>query len=379
MMADLKTQGVLANTGDVSSERLMSLDALRGFDMFWIVGAGNLVEAFHDLGEGGVAGFLANQLSHRAWEGFVFEDLIFPLFVFMMGVAAVYSLGKISGHDGRRAAHIRLLRRTIVLFLLGVFYYGGLSHHYSEIRFLGVLQRIALCYGFAGLALLHLKPRALTILLVALLAGYWALLTFVPAPGQPAPSFEVEKNWANYIDRQYLIGRLNDGSWDPEGLLSTLPAFGSALLGVLAGLLLKDRRFTPEKKALYLLLAGIGLTAAGYLWGLQFPIIKKIWTSTFVLVAGGYSCILLAAFYWIIDIQRWQAWTPPFIWIGTNALAIYFARQIIPFQKLAERLVGGEIQARAGAYGELLVAVTSLTLLVWFARYLYQKKIFLRV
>lgn len=379
MTAERLLQGELPDAGGAGTERLMSLDALRGFDMFWIVGAGDLVEAFHDLGEGGVAGFLANQLSHRKWEGFVFEDLIFPLFVFMMGVAAVYSLGKITGHTGRRAAHLRLLRRTAVLFLLGVFYYGGLSHHFSEIRFLGVLQRIALCYGFAGLALLHLKPRGLAILLVALLVGYWGLLTFVPAPGQPVPSFEVEKNWANYIDRQYLIGRLNDGSWDPEGLLSTLPAIGSALLGVLAGLFLKDQRFTPEKKALYLLLAGIGLTIAGYLWGLQFPIIKKIWTSTFVLVAGGYSCILLAAFYWIIDVRQWRRWTPPFIWIGTNALAIYFARGIIPFQKLAERLVGGDIQGFAGAYGELLVAVTSLTLLVLFARYLYQKKIFLRV
>ncbi len=365
-------------TGGTGAERLMSLDALRGFDMFWIAGGGTLFKAFHGLGSDGVSGFIANQLSHRDWDGFVFEDLIFPLFVFMMGVAAVYSLGKIAGTEGSKAAHVRLLRRTVVLFLLGVFYSGGLSHHYSETRFLGVLQRIALCYGFAGLVVLHLKPRGMVAVFLALMLGYWALLTFVPAPGQATASFEVGKNWPNYIDAHFLPGKPYNDTWDPEGLLSTLPAFGSGMLGIFAGLLLRDRRFTQQKKAAFLFAGGLILLAVGYTWGHQFPIVKKIWTSTFVLVAGGYSCLLLAAFYWVIDIQGWRAWTPPFIWVGSNALGVYFAAQIIPWQKLAERLVGGEIQARMGAYGDLLIAVTAVTLLVLFARYLYKKQIFLR-
>lgn len=365
---------------ELPSERLLSLDALRGFDMMWIVGAGSLVDALHKVSNAGVTGFLANQLEHRKWEGFVFEDCIFPLFVFMMGVAAVYSLPKMVAREGSGAAHLRLLKRTLLLFLLGVFVNGGLSHPFDQIRYMGVLQRIGLCYGFAGLALLHLRPRNLVILSAALLLGYWALLTFVPAPGQAVPSFEEGKNLTDYIDEHYLIGAKHAGKpWDPEGVLSTIPAVGGALLGVLAGYFLQDRRYTPQQKAAYLFAAGLVFVVLGYAWGFQFPVIKKIWTSSFVFVATGYSCMLLSLFFWVIDIQKWRGWATPFVWIGTNSLAIYMARAIIPFPKVAERLAGEAFRGIFGDYNELVTALVALGLIFYLAKFLHKKNIFLRV
>lgn len=360
-------------------ERLLSLDILRGFDMFWIVGATSLVGGLEKLRPGGVLGFLKSQLTHRAWDGFVFFDMIFPLFVFMMGVAAVYSLKKMVATAGMAKTHVRLVRRTVILFLLGILFSGGLSAPFAEIRIMGVLQRIALCYLVAGLAFLHLKPRGLAVLFVTILAGYWALMTFVPIPGQSAPSFEPELNWSNYVDKHFLPGRLHDGNWDPEGLLSTIPAFCSALMGVFAGLLMKNSRVAPKRKVVYLIGSGIACVVVGYLWGLQFPVIKKIWTSTFVLVAGGYSLILLGLFYYVIDIKGWRAWGTPFLWIGSNALAIYLSARFIPFRNIAECFVGGSIAEAAGAYSEIMLAGAGLTLVVLWARFLYSRKVFLRI
>ncbi len=172
-------------------------------------------------------------------------------------------------------------------------YYGGIKHGWQDIRFLGVLQRIAICYLFAALVFLNFNLRGLIATFVALLAGYWALMTFVPVPGIGAGHFGPDQNLANWIDANYLPGRLWDKTRDPEGLLSTLPAIGTCLLGVFAGMLLRDIRLKPQQKSLWLIGAGTVLVLAGHLWALQFPIIKAIWTSSFVLVAGGYSAILL--------------------------------------------------------------------------------------
>lgn len=166
---------------------------------------------------------------------------------------------------------------------------------------------------------------------------------------------------------------------DPEGLLSTLPAVASCLLGVFAGLLLKNPALPDRKKVGYLIAGGLACLAAGWLWHLNFPVIKKIWTSSFVLVAGGYSCLLLAAFYQVIDVWKWQKWAMPFVWIGANAITIYFGGRFIDFEGLATLLVGGEINHCFGAYGELVLALTTLALGFWFLRFLYQRKIFLRL
>src|SRR2546430_3538442 len=356
-----------------TSPRLMSLDALRGFDMFWIVGAESLVEGVSQTAPTGITKFLAEQLDHVEWEGFRFYDLIFPLFVFIVGVSLVFSLSRTIQQFGRGEALKRVFRRSALLFVIALIYSGGLSHRWPDIRLLGVLNRIALCYFFAGIAFCYLRSRSLVVLCSALLAGYWALMTFVPVraihleknhleqlaaqtgitnavtlfhstTNRVTGAFDKGMNLANHLDFQYLPGKRWDTYWDPEGLLSTIPATATCLLGVFAGLLLQSQSIPNQRKVHYLLASGALGVMAGFLWGLQFPVIKKIWTSSYVLVAGGYSALLLGAFYQVVDIWKYQKWCQPFVWIGMNSITIYMANNIIGFRQLAARLVGGDLQ-----------------------------------
>ncbi|CAN0505705.1 unnamed protein product, partial [Phaeothamnion confervicola] len=178
----------------------------------------------------------------------------------------------------------------------------------------GVLQRIALAYLFSGLIFCYFGTRGRVAACAGLLVGYWALMTFVPVPGVGAGNFESGRNLANWVDKQYLPLRKWDGDYDPEGLLSTLPAIANCLLGVFAGQLLKGP-FGSYKKVLTLLAGGALCVLAGWLWGESFPVIKKIWTSSFVLVAVGYSAVLLGLFYLVVDVWKFQWWARPFVWI----------------------------------------------------------------
>ncbi len=412
------------NSSPVAPEtrRVVSVDALRGFDMFWILGGDAIAQALKKMGGDGkgfissAAGAFGDQLDHVEWEGFRFYDLIFPLFVFIVGVSIVFSLAKLVEREGKAAAHKRVLRRFVLLFMLALIYSGGVSQHWPDIRLLGVLNRIALCYLFASLLFLNFRWRGLIVACVSLLVGYWALMTFVPSPDlrrvdetgrllNPAmnitnASSTAQLNWAttnrvrgtfapglnlaNYLDAKYLPGKKWDKIWDPEGLLSTLPAIGTCLLGVFAGLLLQNRRLADQRKALWLVGTGVVMVAAGFAWGLQFPVIKKIWTSSYVLVAGGYSAMLLGVFYYVIDVRGHQRWAVPFVWIGANAITIYFAENIFNFERLAGRLVGGDVAGFLDAHltngtGDLVRACVGLLLAFALAGFLYRRKIFLRV
>lgn len=369
------------NNGGAASkpERVLSVDVLRGFDMFWIVGGGGIVAAIEKLGDNAVIHAAANQLKHREWEGFVFYDLIFPLFVFLVGVSVVLSLGRIRESEDGRVPYGRIIRRTLLLFVLGIIYSGGIAHGVQDIRLLGVLQRLALCYFFASLLFCHLDTRKLAVICVCLLLAYWAWLSFVPVPGLGTTSFAAGENWTNYLDQHFLPLRKHDGNWDPEGILSTIPTVATCLLGVFAGLLLKNPSVAHEKKGYYYIGAGIACLLAGYLWGLQFPVIKKIWTSSYVLVAGGYSCVLLGLFYQVIDVWKVRAWITPFLWIGSNSLVIYLAWNLVGFKLIAERFVGGDIYEGLGAAGDLAIITVSLGMVLCLARYLYQKRLFIRI
>jgi predicted acyltransferase len=372
------------------SGRLTSVDALRGFSIFWILGGDGLAWSLQTMtaDKGGVVATMgsavARQFTHVPWEGFRFYDFIFPLFVFTTGVAIVLSLPKLVEREGKAAAHRRVFRRFVLLFLLGILYYGGVSKEWPDIRLLGVLQRIALCYLFASLLFLYFRPRGLVVAFAALLVGYWALMTFIPVPGIGAGSFARDANLANWIDMHYLPGKKWDGAWDPEGLLSTLPAIGTCLMGVFAGMLLTNPRMQPGQKSLWLIGAGIASVLAGYLWGLQFPVIKNIWTSSFVLVAGGYSLILLGVMHQLIDVWGIKAWATIFIWIGANAITLYFLNNVASFEQFATRFVGGDMSAfldsvvTPGA-GYLAAYAGGLVVAVALAGFLYRRKIFLRV
>ena len=397
-----------------TSQRCVSVDALRGFDMFWIIGADSLVYALNRMTHSPPTKFLADQLDHAEWEGFHFYDLIFPLFVFIMGVSTVFSLSKALARGGRAAAMGRLLRRGALLFLVALIYSGGVTNAWPDMRLMGVLNRIALCYTAGGLLFCLFRPRALVAIAVALLLGYWALLACVPFPDvrpEPGGTQVITKeagftkvsqlnfqstnvvhggyvqgvNLANYLDQKYLPGRKYDGTYDPEGLLSTVPAIVTCVLGIFAGLLLRSADFCDKWKVIYLLSFGLAGVLLGNLWGLEFPIIKKLWTSSFVLVAGGWSALLLGVFYLIVDVWKCQWWCRPFVWMGMNSLTVYLANNFIGgFRKLAPRFVGGDVKIFLDAQfghgaGELAVSVTGLILAFAFVHFLYRRKVFFRL
>ena len=398
------------------ARRFLSVDALRGFDMLWIVGAGGLIHALAELAGNkttGVLHLLNSQLAHKEWEGFAFEDLIFPLFVFLVGVSIVFSLSKASTQGGKPAAARRICKRFVLLYIVALLYSGGVSEHWPDIRLMGVLNRIALAYLVAALAFLLLPPRGLVALCAGILLGYWGLMNFVSFPDlRPrTPTGELvseklvvrdvkELNWgstnrirgvfepgvnfAHYIDQKYLPGKKWDGTWDPEGFLSTLPAIGTCLMGVFAGLLIRSVRIGDQEKVFWLIGAGLVSLGIGFLWGQQFPIIKKIWTSSYVLVAAGWSALLLSAFYQMVEIWKWERWVQPFIWVGSNSIAIYLANNIIGFGRLANRFCGGDLSdfldhSIAPGAGDLLRAIVAIAIGLTLVAFLYRRKIFLRL
>src|SRR6478609_4624379 len=377
--------------------RAASVDALRGFTMFWIIGADGAAKALAEMLSGmgtipSTAGrIIGGQFQHAEWEGLHFYDLLFPLFIFVTGVAIVFSLTRLI-QQGKSTAHWRVLRRSLFLFALGLAYEGvskswpesAVSASWPDIRLLGVLNRIALCYLFASLLFLNLRLPGLVVAFVAILLGYWALMTFVPVSGIGAGSYAKDANLANWIDGQYLPGRKWNGDWDPEGLLSTLPAIGTCLLGVFAGLLLKEPRLQPHQKTLWLIGAGATMIALGVLWGLQFPIVKNIWTSSYVLVCGGLSALLLGVFHQVIDAWERRSWATIFIWIGASAITLYFINGVVGFQPLVTQLVGGDMGSFVDSHltpgaGSFLEHAVGVLLAVALAGFLYRRKIFLRV
>jgi predicted acyltransferase len=361
------------------TQRLVSLDALRGFDMFWILGMEELAAAVGKATDAPWAQVVASQLSHVPWDGFHFLDLIFPLFVFIAGVSSVFSLEKSLAVRGRAATFRKLLVRALVLYALGLWCYGGISKGVEEIRWLGVLQRIAIAGFAAGSAYLFLGRRGRWAACAGLLLGYWALMTFVPVPGGVAGDFAEGQNLANWLDARYLPGFKWNGDHDPEGLLSTLPAIASALLGVFAGEWLRRADRAPGRKVAGLLVAGVGLAAAGWAWHAQFPVIKNLWTSSFVLVAGGYSCLLLGGFYWLVDVAGCRRWAAPFVWIGMNPITLYLTHYFVEYKKIAERLAGGPVGAAFGHWEEAWIALLVVLLSLVLAWFLHARRIFLRV
>lgn len=427
--------------GSAGSSRLVSVDALRGFDMFWITCIAPIQAALCAMfPKSAPVAFIDTQLHHVGWEGFQFFDLVFPLFVFIVGVSTVFSLDKSLERDGLRAAIIRIVRRGIVLFLMGLLImYGGLNVPWPSIRLSGILQHIAVGYVGAGVVYCLFRKHvwAIGAVCVGLLVGYWALMTFVPirdikmnngnlaalaakaGDTNTAALFKKGENWsmqknspawaaaeklfyattnrvsgvyepgrnvAHHFDFQYLPGRKLGIYCDPQGILPVINCVACCILGLLSGMLLKTNSITPWRKVA--LLWGVGAAGAGlgWLWGLQFPVIKGLWTSSYVLVAGGYSALLLGVFYLVVDVWQKRAWCQPFIWMGANAITIYLLIDsgLFSFKSPALRIVGGDVRKFLDVHvtngcGDLAVALFAMVLTFWFLRFLYQRKIFLRV
>lgn len=365
----------------IPSQRLYSLDALRGFDMFWIMGAEEIVHAFaKTTGSSFWQGF-SNQLTHPDWNGFHFYDLIFPLFLFMAGVATPYSVGReLEKGASTKSLLLRVIKRGLTLVVLGIIYNNGLQLlPLSEIRFPSVLGRIGLAYMFANIIFLYTKERGQIIWFCSLLIGYWLLLKFTAAPGFEPGNLTMEGNFASYIDRTITPGHLYLDIHDPEGLMSTIPAIGTGLLGILTGNFLKHGNCTPQTKALRLFIAGAIALILAQIWNLDFPINKNLWSSSFVLNVGGYSLVLLSVFYYIIDVLGYKKWSFFFRIIGMNSILIYMSGAFINWEFTTNACFQWLGQLIGDPFNAVILAICYVMIKWLFLYFMYEKKVFLRV
>ncbi len=362
----------------ISSNRLLSLDALRGFDMFWIIGGEAIVHAAAKLTHWRWLEWFNGQMEHPEWHGFALYDLIFPLFLFIAGVAMPFSFEKrLARGDRRHALYQHVIFRGLLLVLLG-FIYNGLLKFNWPMRLPSVLGRIGLAYLFAGLIFLNTQLRGRILWIAGLLIGYWAALKLIPVPGFGAGDLSPGHTLTDYLDRLLIPGKLYRGDRDPEGLLATIPAIGTALIGAVTGQFLKDDRKSGYFKTAAMLLAAVACLALALLWNLNFPINKNLWTSSFVLLCAGFSLSLLALFYLVIDVWQLKGWTLFFVVIGSNSILIYMAPKFIDFAYTTHALFDGLLN-RTGAYQPLLWAI-AVVAVKWALLYvLYRKRIFLKV
>ena len=370
--------------------RLLSLDALRGFDMFWITGGEELFHVLAKTTGWAWAVFMADQFTHPEWNGFRIYDLIFPLFLFMAGVSTPFSLGsRLEKGDDKTKLLRKVVQRGLILVLLGIIFNNGIFHTPSaQMRYPSVLGRIGLAGMFAQIIYLYSSKRTnqrLVWWFGGILVFYWLLLLLVPVPNCGAGVLTMDCNLSSWIDRTILPGRLHRVIHDPEGLLSTLPAVATALLGIMAGNILRHpgrqdgRTTSPRQKIRQLVTAAVCLLVIGQVWGLVLPINKNLWTSSFACWVGGLSLLLLTLFYWIIDVQKYQRWTLFFVVIGTNSILIYLAQHVINYEYSVEALFGGIISTLP-KITQAFAGVVAYIGVQWALFYvLYRNKIFLKV
>ncbi len=378
-----------------TNRRFLSLDVARGITIAFMIMVNN-------NGGSGSWGFM----NHAQWNGLTPTDLVFPTFLFIVGVSTVFSTHARLAKGATRAQLARhTVQRAALLFLFGLIINGFPYFHLAHYRVYGVLQRIAICYLIVGLFYLwdHRVSTKIAALVVALVS-YWALLRFVPipgigTPGKDVPFMDMTQNLVSWIDRGIFPHHLyltwtEHNTRDPEGLLSNLPAVGTALMGLLTGIWLRTGKSLTAKFG-GLAAASMTSLAIGYLWSLEFPLNKNMWTSSFVLVAGGYSLALLALCFWTIEVRGWsKGWTWPWLVFGSNAIAVYMFSELFP-SILDDITVPAANGAREGIGGVIFhnvfahipdpgwaafgwsVSFTAVCFIpVWI---LYRKKIFLKV
>jgi len=368
-------------TSFVPQQRLYSLDALRGFDMFWIMGA---EEIFNKLSEATGSPFwnaIALQLTHPDWNGFHFYDLIFPLFLFLAGVATPYSVGReLEKGKSKNELLWRVIKRGLILVLLGIIYNNGLViKPISDIRFASVLGRIGIAYMLANIIYLYSSRRSQIIWFCALLIGYWIAMKVGHAPGFAPGDLTMQGNLASWVDRELLPGRLYLGIHDPEGLFSTIPAIGTGLLGILTGTFLKTSDLSGGQKCLRIAITGAVFIVLAQLWNLNFPINKNLWTSSFVLQVGGISLLLLSLFYYVIDVKGYKRWTFFFRVIGMNSILIYMSGRFINWSYTNDSLFGWIGSIISNPYNAVMLAITFVFVKWLFLYFMYKQKVFLRV
>ncbi len=365
-----------------SQKRILSVDALRGFVMFWIIGGGALVIGIVELFVDPLPEWFVYHTDHTEWIGFSAWDLIMPLFLFVVGVVIPFSFSKrLEMGQSKKSVQLKIYRRVLILFVLGMIAQGNLlTYDLGKIHiYCNTLQAIAAGYLIAGLAFLYLPLLAQIALAVGLMAGYWALMTFVPVPGHGTGILEPDANLALYIDKA-ILGGFRDGTtytW----ILSSLTFSASVLLGMFAGHLLRAKT-SDRVKLFWLVVLGLVCLGLGWTWTLdsplRFPIIKHLWTSSMVLWASGWSYLFLAAFYLVFDVWGFRKLAFPLVVIGANAIAVYMAVHVFDFRQIGDIFVAG-LTPHLGDYAPGIRYLTAFIVIWLILLFLYRKKTFIRV
>lgn len=379
----------------LTTKRLESLDILRGFDLFCLIILCPFLHAFNRTGDYGWMSPVMRQFDHVAWEGFAFWDLVMPLFMFMAGVSVPFAFSKyMSSGEGWGKIYKRIAKRVIILWILGMICQGNLlALNLNSLRILSnTLQAIAVGYLFSAVLFLHLKLRAQIIASALLLVIYWAVMSFVSIDGFGGGNFSASGNLAEWIDRA-VLGHWRDGAGINESgdvvfpawynytwILSSLNFIVTVMTGVFAGQILKSK-MSEVKKMKYLLFIGLGMVAAGWLWHLQMPVIKRIWTSSMVLVSSGYCFLLMALFYYIIDYKGFRkGWT----WlkvIGMNSIVAYMLSVevgVVNFSCISRSLFYGAEQYIGSGYYQLLLLCSNLAIVYALLYIMYKQRFFVK-
>ena len=358
------------------SRRLVSLDVFRGLTIAGMVLVNNPGSWDH----------IYWPLEHAQWSGWTPTDLVFPFFVFIVGVSIPLAFAnRLESGGSRRDLYLKIIRRTLIIFAVGLFLNGFPYFSLAEYRIPGVLQRIAVCYFFASIIFLNTRLRTQIFIAIALLLFYWALVKLVPAPGYAAGDLTKEGSLPSYVDRVVFGNHVwaQASVYDPEGLLSTIPAIVTALIGVLTGQWLRTEK-TRYEKAAGMFVVGAVCVAIGWAWNAFFPINKALWTSSYVFFTGGLALQFLALCYWLIDIKGYRRWAKPFEVFGLNAIALYVVADLLA-------ILLGETSIGSWAYDHLFAswaspvnaslafAVCFVLLCLGLMWILYRRKIFLKV
>lgn len=364
----------------VATSRLLSLDVFRGITI-----AGMVL-----VNDPGSWEHIYWPLEHAQWSGWTPTDLVFPFFVFIVGVAITLSLGRrVESGAVTRDVYLKIIKRTLIIFGIGVLLAGIPHFQLDDWRIPGVLQRIAVCYGVASIIFLNTRPRTQVLIAIGLLLFYWILVMTVPAPGYAAGDLTKEGSLPSYVDRVVFGTHVwaQAKVYDPEGLLSTIPAIVTALIGVLTGNWLRNERSRIEKAA-GMFVAGAVLVAIGWAWNAFFPINKALWTSSYVMFTGGLALQFLALCYWLIDIKGYRRWSKPFEIFGLNAIALYVLADLLAnlfdLIKIGGDSLGGSIYNFFASWlspnnASLAFAITFVLICFFFMWLLYRRRIFIKI
>ncbi|EPR71145.1 acyltransferase family protein [Cyclobacterium qasimii] len=366
------------NEQTIKPNRILSIDALRGFDMLFIVVADRFFSLLHKGAQSPLTGFLANQFDHPEWFGSTFYDIIMPLFLFMVGAVIPFSLSKrMQENTGKANIYKKLFKRVFILFFLGWIVQGNLLALDADTFkvFSNTLQAIAVGYFFSCLAFIYLSRNGRYIMFAACLVIYALILTVPNVPGVGRSVILPDQNYALYFDH-LVLGRFDDG-YQYTWVLTGFGFIATTLSGLFAGELIKSN-LPRNKVALYLLVVGLAGLALGMIWGIWHPIVKKVWTSSFVLASSGVCFILMAIFYWIIDVKGKVKWTFMFKVIGMNAITAYVLSHVISFPDIADFLLYG-LEQYTGAYYGALTTLGGFGLLYLILWYMYKNNTYIKI